>query len=188
MAIKATPTDGFPTSTSRSQAETETVLLEHLPDPAASTAAPVLQKNAHMQFLIRNLVQGFPTRYISQDASQPWLLFWTLQAFSVLQVALDPGNKQRCVRDHHAALRSHGDAGVWRRSWHGSTRTEDSAAVLDKRRICCQPTPRYARWPSSDAQGLEVDGIKWTGELVVLQHACIFHSDAGRKCMHSSSH
>ncbi|KJA22447.1 hypothetical protein HYPSUDRAFT_139271 [Hypholoma sublateritium FD-334 SS-4] len=97
MSIKATSTDGFPTSTSRSQAETESVLLEHLPDPASSAATPVLQKNAHMQFLIRNLVQGFPTRYISQDASQPWLLFWTLQAFSVLQVALDPGNKQRCL-------------------------------------------------------------------------------------------
>jgi protein farnesyltransferase subunit beta len=50
-----------------------------------------------MQFLVRNLVQGFPERYKSQDASQPWLLYWTLQAFSILQVGLDPGNKQRCI-------------------------------------------------------------------------------------------
>ncbi|KAF9481479.1 terpenoid cyclases/Protein prenyltransferase [Pholiota conissans] len=97
MTPKPTPIDGFPTSTSRTQAETEAVLLEHIPDPSSPHAKPTLQKNAHMQFLVRNLVQGFPTRYTSQDASQPWLLFWTLQAFSVLQVALDPGNKQKCI-------------------------------------------------------------------------------------------
>ena len=95
MAPRPTPTDGFPTLTSRSQAETEEVLLKHLPEPGTKTE-PVLQKNSHMQFLVRNLVQGFPARYISQDASQPWLMFWTVQAFSILQVALDEGNKQRC--------------------------------------------------------------------------------------------
>jgi len=54
-----------------------------------------LQKNMHLQFLARNMLQGFPARYMSQDASQPWLLFWTLQSFSVLQTGLDPGNRQR---------------------------------------------------------------------------------------------
>ncbi|KAJ7471851.1 terpenoid cyclases/protein prenyltransferase alpha-alpha toroid [Mycena latifolia] len=90
------PTDTFPTSTSATQTETEKVLLEHLPT-ADNKLAATLQKNAHMQFLIRNMVQGFPARYISQDASQPWLMYWTLQAFSVLQVGLDPGNKQKAV-------------------------------------------------------------------------------------------
>ncbi|KAG2063531.1 terpenoid cyclases/Protein prenyltransferase [Suillus decipiens] len=37
--------------------------------------------------------QGFPSRYISQDASQ--LLYWTLQSFSVMGVALDSNNKQK---------------------------------------------------------------------------------------------
>ncbi|EIW78087.1 terpenoid cyclases protein prenyltransferase [Coniophora puteana RWD-64-598 SS2] len=59
--------------------------------------APALQRNAHLQFLVRNLTQGFPERYVSQDASQPWLLFWTLQSFSVARVGLDPGNKQRAI-------------------------------------------------------------------------------------------
>ncbi|KAJ7186770.1 terpenoid cyclases/protein prenyltransferase alpha-alpha toroid [Mycena filopes] len=90
------PTDAFPTSTSSTQAETEKVLLEHLPASDDKTD-PTLQKNGHMQFLIRNLVQGFPARYTSQDASQSWLIYWTLQAFSVLQVGLDPGNKQKAV-------------------------------------------------------------------------------------------
>ena len=105
---RPTPNDAFPTATSKAQAETEAILLKHFPqlqlpaeDPTESTVkdAPEcnLNKNTHMQFLVRNLIQGFPQRYASQDASQPWLLFWTLQAFSVLQVALDPGNKQRYV-------------------------------------------------------------------------------------------
>lgn len=88
------PDDAFPTSTSRLQAETEAVLLDHIP---TSETAAKLNKSAHIQFLARNFIQGFPAKYTSQDASQPWLMFWTLQSFSVLQVGLDPGNKQRCV-------------------------------------------------------------------------------------------
>lgn len=96
---RPTPTDAFPTATSKAQAETEAVLLKHFPIPPSPTQVPVsnLDKSTHVQFLVRNLIQGFPERYKSQDASQPWLLFWTLQSFSVLQVGLDPGNKQRCV-------------------------------------------------------------------------------------------
>ncbi|CAA7266680.1 unnamed protein product [Cyclocybe aegerita] len=101
MTLRPVPIDGFSTPTSRTQAETEAVLLEHIPTPDPSTGEPTpkaaLDKKLHMQFLVRNLVQGFPTRYTSQDASQPWLMFWTVQAFSVLQVGLDPGNKQRII-------------------------------------------------------------------------------------------
>ncbi|KAJ6617951.1 terpenoid cyclases/protein prenyltransferase alpha-alpha toroid [Mycena sp. CBHHK59/15] len=94
--IRPVPTDAYPTATSTAQAETEKVLLVHLP-LRDNNAPATLQKNAHMQFLIRNLVQGFPARYTSQDASQSWLMYWTLQAFSVLQVGLDPGNKQKAI-------------------------------------------------------------------------------------------
>lgn len=115
-----TPTDGFPTATSHAQAETEAVLREHLPSRVAAPSADgsaaqtatnttntdtrtkdvtdveaQLRKKDHMQFLVRHLVNGFPARYLSQDASQPWLLFWTLQAFSALQVGIDKGNGQR---------------------------------------------------------------------------------------------
>ncbi|KII84972.1 hypothetical protein PLICRDRAFT_45829 [Plicaturopsis crispa FD-325 SS-3] len=91
---KRTPTDSYPTETSVLQAETEETLLSH---GKPSPTAPTLQKNAHLQFLVRNFSQGFPSRYTSQDASQPWLMFWTVQSFSVLQVGLDPGNKQRAI-------------------------------------------------------------------------------------------
>ncbi|KAF8879063.1 terpenoid cyclases/protein prenyltransferase alpha-alpha toroid [Infundibulicybe gibba] len=50
-----------------------------------------------MQFLARVFMQGFPIRYTSQDASQPWLLFWTIQSFSLLQVGLDPDSRQRVI-------------------------------------------------------------------------------------------
>ena len=92
------------TETSDVQAETESILLKHLPlDPES---LPPLQRQQHLQFLVRNLVQGFPSRYISQDASQPWLLYWTLHSFSVMGVVLDPNNKQRCVRPSMIANRS----------------------------------------------------------------------------------
>lgn len=95
MALKPVATDGFPTVTSQTQAGTEEVLLKHLPGPDAQE--PTLNRSVHMQFLVKNLVQGFPAKYTSQDASQPWLMFWTIQSFSSLQVALDPNNKQRFV-------------------------------------------------------------------------------------------
>lgn len=92
---RRSPDDHYFTETSDTQSETESILAKHVPsDPYAP---PSLQRNQHLQFLVRNLIQGFPSRYISQDASQPWLLYWTLQGFSVLGVALDPDNKQKAI-------------------------------------------------------------------------------------------
>ncbi|KAF8553098.1 terpenoid cyclases/Protein prenyltransferase [Imleria badia] len=87
--------DQHHTETSEVQVKTESILLEHLPlDPESP---PPLQRQGHLQFLVRNLLQGFPARYTSQDASQPWLLYWTLQSFSVMGVVLDPAHKQRAI-------------------------------------------------------------------------------------------
>ncbi|KAH7914880.1 terpenoid cyclases/protein prenyltransferase alpha-alpha toroid [Hygrophoropsis aurantiaca] len=94
-SAKRFPDDSYFTDTSDLQADTETVLLKHL--PADPDFPPSLQRNQHLQFLVRHLIQGFPLRYISQDASQPWLLYWTLQGFSVTGVGLDPDNKQRAI-------------------------------------------------------------------------------------------
>ncbi|KAI6023487.1 terpenoid cyclases/protein prenyltransferase alpha-alpha toroid [Pisolithus marmoratus] len=68
--------------------ETESILYKHLPTNPESP--PPLQRNQHLQFLVKNLVQGIPI-------AQPWLLFWTLQSFSVLGVALDPDSKQKAI-------------------------------------------------------------------------------------------
>jgi protein farnesyltransferase subunit beta len=87
------PTDGIETETSRAQAETEDVLLNHIPD--APGAVPVLHDAQHKNWMARNLIQGFPSRYQAYDASQPWLMYWTLQSFCTLQVAMDPDNRKK---------------------------------------------------------------------------------------------
>jgi protein farnesyltransferase subunit beta len=95
---RPTPNDSYPTPTSELQAATERVFASYVP----TDKNMVLQKNQHVQFLARFLIQGFPSMYKSQDASQPWLMFWMLQGLSTLQVSLDSGNNQRyalCVFD-----------------------------------------------------------------------------------------
>ncbi|KZP13636.1 terpenoid cyclases/Protein prenyltransferase, partial [Athelia psychrophila] len=93
--LARSPTDGFETDTSSIQAATEDIIASHI--PLAPGPPPTLNRNAHLQYLVRNLSQGFPAKYTSQDASQPWLMFWTVQSFSVLQVGLDPVNKQKII-------------------------------------------------------------------------------------------
>ncbi|KAH9956376.1 terpenoid cyclases/Protein prenyltransferase [Lactifluus volemus] len=88
--------DAYPTKTSDLQAETEDILQDHVPLDDTPDSH-ILHKNDHLKFLIRNLSQGFPARYVSQDASQPWLMFWTLQSFSSLQIGIDPDTKQRAI-------------------------------------------------------------------------------------------
>ncbi|KAI0701087.1 terpenoid cyclases/protein prenyltransferase alpha-alpha toroid [Cytidiella melzeri] len=95
--LRATPIDGYPTPTSDLQAATENILQTHWAQQVSANVdhVPTLHKSSHVQFLLRNLVQGFPARYTSQDASQPWLIFWTLQGFSILGVGLDGQTKKR---------------------------------------------------------------------------------------------
>ena len=94
---KHLPNDSYPTPTSTVQESTERILASHVPTNTSGTDYE-LKKNTHIQFIVRLMLQGFPSKYISQDASQPWLLFWILESFSILQVGLDPDNKQRLAR------------------------------------------------------------------------------------------
>ena len=91
--LDPTPTDGYGTYTSNLQRETEDIITRHI--PPQGTAHAELQKKLHFEFLLRNLRQGFPERYTSQDASQPWLMYWTLHGFSILGVGLDDQTKKR---------------------------------------------------------------------------------------------
>ena len=93
---KHSPNDLYGTPTSTVQESTERILSSHVPINPAE-AGYELKKQTHTQFIARVMLQGFPSKYVSQDASQPWLMFWILESFSILQVGLDPGNKQRSV-------------------------------------------------------------------------------------------
>ncbi|KAF5316050.1 hypothetical protein D9619_006907 [Psilocybe cf. subviscida] len=104
-SIPPTPTDGLPTSASRTQAARRTALREHLPlrlpsslsddDPATANTKlkdevdAQLKKQEHMQFLVWHLANGFPMRYLCQDATQPLLTSLDSADFSVLQVGMD---------------------------------------------------------------------------------------------------
>ena len=94
---KHSPNDSYPTPTSTLQTSTERILGSHVPIHTSGSDYE-LKKDTHVQFIARVMLQGFPSKYIGQDCSQPWLMFWILQSFSVLQVGLDPGNKQRSAR------------------------------------------------------------------------------------------
>ena len=87
-----TPVDGYQTATSTLQSTTENVIKTHIPRGGEPT---LLDRRMHFEFLLRNLRQGFPERYTSQDASQPWLIYWTLHGFSILGAGLDPQTKKR---------------------------------------------------------------------------------------------
>ena len=93
-ARKYSPNDSYPTPTSTLQESTERILASHVPVDT-SEADYELEKDTHVPFIARVMLRGFPSKYTGQDASQPWLIFWILQSFSILQVGLDPGNKQR---------------------------------------------------------------------------------------------
>ena len=90
---RPTPADGFVTQTTYDQSKTETALLDHIPEPGVDK--PPLERQKHFQYLVRNLLQGFPARFIGQEASQPWLVYWTVHSCYLLGAALDPQNKQR---------------------------------------------------------------------------------------------
>ena len=94
VEYRPTPTDGYVTETSNLQTSTETVLKTHIPPKGQAVE---LQRRLHFEFLLRNLRQGFPERYTSQDASQPWLIYWTLHGFSILGAGLDDQTKKRSV-------------------------------------------------------------------------------------------
>lgn len=86
--------DGCPTATSFIQEKTEKELKEaydSVPKPL------ILQRMRHFQWLKVLLFQGLPARYKSQDASQPWLMFWIINSFQLMGVQLDVATKQRAI-------------------------------------------------------------------------------------------
>ncbi|KAJ4482410.1 terpenoid cyclases/protein prenyltransferase alpha-alpha toroid [Lentinula aciculospora] len=93
--------DNYPTPTSVTQRSTVALLVKPSPPSSSSESTPIqsgiLDTNLHLGYLGRHLLQGLPARYTSQDASQPWLLFWSLQSLSLLKVELDQRNKTKAA-------------------------------------------------------------------------------------------
>jgi hypothetical protein len=138
-----TPDDGLTTDTSETQLTTERELLA-----AGQEAQPVLRRDQHTQFLARNLLQGFPSRYQAYDASQPWLVYWTIQSFSILQVGLDDTNRQKYARTRPDQASPYPFTDLSTRSCSGSILKEVSEEVQDNMRICWLTTHPCAHWLS----------------------------------------
>ncbi|WWC64057.1 uncharacterized protein I303_106664 [Kwoniella dejecticola CBS 10117] len=96
----ALPTNSHPSATLDEQQETESLissLFSLLPSPTTeSDDKTVLRKNEHTQFLASTFFK-LPGKFVSLDASRPWLIFWTVHSLDILGVALDQGTKDRVV-------------------------------------------------------------------------------------------
>ena len=86
--------DGFATPTSITQQDVEQQIQKAY---ASSTQPLTLHRMRHFNWLKVLLYQGLPAAYKSQDASQPWILFWIVQSFQLMGAGLDPGTKQRAI-------------------------------------------------------------------------------------------
>ncbi|WWC91231.1 uncharacterized protein L201_006173 [Kwoniella dendrophila CBS 6074] len=94
------PSNSHPTATLEEQQETESLissLFGLLPPPAQSeNSTTTLRKNEHTQFLASTFFK-LPGKFVSLDASRPWLVFWSIHSLDILGVALDQGTKDRII-------------------------------------------------------------------------------------------
>lgn len=86
--------DGLASPTSIIQHDVEQTIQETY---AAAAKPLALQRMRHFNWLKKHLFEGLPAPYKSQDASQPWMLFWIVQSFQLMGAGLDPGTKQRAI-------------------------------------------------------------------------------------------
>lgn len=86
--------DGYPTPTSELQSKTSKLIRGSIQESAKPLQ---LHRMKHFNWLKILLFQGLPAGYKSQDASQPWLLFWIAQSFHLMGAGFDPVTKQRAI-------------------------------------------------------------------------------------------
>ncbi|WRT69034.1 uncharacterized protein IL334_006017 [Kwoniella shivajii] len=101
------PSNSHPTATLYEQLDTESVissLFTVLSPPSDATSISTdsdnvpttLRKNEHTQFLASTFFK-LPGKFVSLDASRPWLVFWSVHSLDILGVALDQNTKDRVV-------------------------------------------------------------------------------------------
>ncbi|WVO15378.1 hypothetical protein L204_103035 [Cryptococcus depauperatus] len=98
------PSNSRPSATFDDQTEVENLisrLLQVTTDPNSVTleqgdTSCYLRKTEHMSFLASTFFQ-LPGKYVSLDASRPWLVFWTIHSLDLLGVVLDQDTKDRIV-------------------------------------------------------------------------------------------
>lgn len=103
FALPNTPLDddGQPTLTHTEEAEVEEDIYEVLaPFTAVSVDAtpPIrLRRRAHVAFLSKLIFKPLPAEWVAFDATRPWLLYWSLHAFTLLNHPIDDVHKLRAT-------------------------------------------------------------------------------------------
>jgi protein farnesyltransferase subunit beta len=56
-----------------------------------------LDREKHLAYLRKGFLAGFPSSYVSLDASRPWLVYWALHSFDLLGYELSQEERERTV-------------------------------------------------------------------------------------------
>ncbi|BGP18371.1 hypothetical protein JCM10213_000370 [Rhodosporidiobolus nylandii] len=112
MPWVATPSDAVAnTETLKVQVEAEQSISSLLTQHMNDTAAPLLQKNQHINFLTRLIRQPLPPMFTGLDASRPWLLYWVMHSLGLFEGELDVPSKARVVETLKACQNPDGGFG-----------------------------------------------------------------------------
>ncbi|KAH9809845.1 terpenoid cyclases/protein prenyltransferase alpha-alpha toroid [Melampsora americana] len=109
--------DLIPTSFDHSSCSNETIdededEVEEKPQKVGSRSidTAILDRSAHMKYLIPSLSHLGP-RLTTLDASRPWLMYWILNSFSILNLGLNPTDRQRAIDTILSFQHPHGGFG-----------------------------------------------------------------------------
>ncbi len=56
-----------------------------------------MDREKHLKYLQKGFLKGFPSAYVSLDASRPWIVYWALHSFDLLGYELSPLERDRTI-------------------------------------------------------------------------------------------
>lgn len=97
MPWVSTPSDGVSSPTLDSQLETERLISTKLTEHMGTFAVPTLDKGLHLSYLTGLIRAPLSMYFTALDASRPWLVYWVLHSYALLECELDPLGRRRVV-------------------------------------------------------------------------------------------
>lgn len=58
---------------------------------------PILRRKAHLAFIAKLLAKPLPAAYVGFDSTRPWLLYWSLHTYTLLNHPVDDVMRMRAV-------------------------------------------------------------------------------------------
>ncbi|KAG4305750.1 hypothetical protein PORY_000660 [Pneumocystis oryctolagi] len=78
--------DCIQTETACNQLKTERICLDYL---LSQPVEPELHLTSHLNYLLKVFTKPLPKLYVALDASQPWIIYWTLCSYALLGQSTD---------------------------------------------------------------------------------------------------